>query len=164
MTLVEKVIARAAGRAGVTPGEIVTAEVDFAFAHDSSGPRRWRPYLEELGVGLWAPSKVAIVSDHYVPAVDAESAEILKQTRAFVRDYSVGAFFDMVGICHLVLPEHGLIRPGHFICGGLWRHRHGGHCSHRRDLARSAGDRTSRVVGRVPARCDSQGRDAVPLS
>jgi 3-isopropylmalate/(R)-2-methylmalate dehydratase large subunit len=118
MTLVEKVIARAAGRAGVTPGEIVTAEVDFAFAHDSSGPRRWRPYLEELGVGLWAPSKVAIVSDHYVPAVDAESAELLKQTRAFVRDYSVGAFFDMVGICHLVLPEHGLIRPGHFIAGG----------------------------------------------
>ena len=41
MTLVEKVIARAAGRDAVRPGEIVTAQVDFAFAHDSSGPRRW---------------------------------------------------------------------------------------------------------------------------
>lgn len=118
MTLVEKVIARAAGRAAVRPGEIVTARVDFAFAHDSSGPRRWRPYLEQLGVGIWDPSKVALVSDHYVPAVDAESAAILSDARAFARDYGVGAFFDMVGICHLVLPEHGLIRPGDFIAGG----------------------------------------------
>jgi 3-isopropylmalate/(R)-2-methylmalate dehydratase large subunit len=118
LTLVEKVIARAAGRDGVRPGEIVTAKVDLAFAHDSSGPRRWRPYLEELGVGLWDPSKVAIVSDHYVPAVDAESASILKATRDFVRDYGVKTFFDMVGICHLVLPEHGLIRPGAFVAGG----------------------------------------------
>ena len=118
MTLVEKVIGRAAGLDAVTPGQIVTAQVDFAFAHDSSGPRRWRPYLEELGVGLWDPSKVAIVSDHYVPAVDAESAAILAETRKFAADYGVGAFFDMVGICHLVLPEHGLIRPGAFIAGG----------------------------------------------
>ncbi len=118
MTLVEKVIARAAGRASVRPGEILTARVDFAFAHDSSGPRRWRPYLEELGVGLWDPSKVALVSDHYVPAVDAESAAILSGARVFARQYGVSAFFDMVGICHLVLPEHGLIRPGDFIAGG----------------------------------------------
>ncbi|WP_397403255.1 aconitase/3-isopropylmalate dehydratase large subunit family protein [Phenylobacterium sp.] len=118
MTLVEKVIARAAGREAVRPGEILTAQIDFAFAHDSSGPRRWRPYLENLGVGLWDASKVALVSDHYVPAVDAESAAILSDVRAFARQYGVGAFFDMVGICHLVLPEHGLIRPGHFIAGG----------------------------------------------
>jgi 3-isopropylmalate/(R)-2-methylmalate dehydratase large subunit len=117
-TLVEKVIARAAGLPRVRPGELVTAKVDLAFAHDSSGPRRWRPHLERLGVGLWDPSKVVIVSDHYVPAVDAESAAILKETRDFARDYKVGTFLDMVGICHLVLPERGLIRPGAFIAGG----------------------------------------------
>jgi 3-isopropylmalate/(R)-2-methylmalate dehydratase large subunit len=117
-TLVEKVIAKAAGLPDVRAGDLVTAKVDLAFAHDSSGPRRWRPLLEELGVGLWDPSRVAIISDHYVPAVDAESAAILKTTRDFARDYGVSAFFDMVGICHLVLPEHGLIRPGAFIAGG----------------------------------------------
>lgn len=117
-TLVEKVIAKAAGLPDVRAGDLVTAKVDLAFAHDSSGPRRWRPLLEELGVGLWDPAKVAIVSDHYVPAVDAESAAILKTTRDFARDYGVSNFFDMVGICHLVLPEHGLIRPGAFIAGG----------------------------------------------
>ncbi|MGW8706262.1 3-isopropylmalate dehydratase large subunit [Brevundimonas sp. NPDC055814] len=117
-TLVEKIIARAAGLDRVAPGQLVTAQVDLAFAHDSSGPRRWAPMLRELGVGLWDPQKVAIVSDHYVPAVDAESARILKLAREFAAEHQVGAFFDMVGICHLVLPEHGLIRPGAFVAGG----------------------------------------------
>lgn len=117
-TLVEKIIARAAGVGRVAPGQLVTAQVDLAFAHDSSGPRRWAPMLRELGVGLWDPQKVAIVSDHYVPAVDAESARILKLAREFAAEHQVGAFFDMVGICHLVLPEHGLIRPGAFVAGG----------------------------------------------
>lgn len=117
-TLVEKIIARAAGVDRVAPGQLVTAQVDLAFAHDSSGPRRWAPILRELGVGLWDAQKVAIVSDHYVPAVDAESARILKLAREFAAEHQVGAFFDMVGICHLVLPEHGLIRPGAFVAGG----------------------------------------------
>jgi 3-isopropylmalate/(R)-2-methylmalate dehydratase large subunit len=117
-TLVEKIIARAAGIAAVRPGDIVVAQVDFAFAHDSSGPRRWQPILDELGTGLWDPSRVAIVSDHFSPAADAESASILKLTRDFARRHGVEAFFDMVGICHLVLPQQGLIRPGAFIAGG----------------------------------------------
>ena len=117
-TISEKIIARAAGRTMVRPGDVVTASVDFAYAHDSSGPRRWRPMLEELGVGLWDESKVAIVTDHYVPAVDAASAAILKTARDFARDYRVGHFHDMVGIVHLVVAEQGLIRPGAFVAGG----------------------------------------------
>jgi 3-isopropylmalate/(R)-2-methylmalate dehydratase large subunit len=117
-TMAEKLIARAAGLTAVKPGQIVTANVDLAFAHDSSGPRRWAPQLEKLGVGLWDPAKVAIVTDHYVPATDADSAAILKTTRNFARDHKVQQFFDMIGICHLVLPEKGLMRPGEFVAGG----------------------------------------------
>jgi 3-isopropylmalate/(R)-2-methylmalate dehydratase large subunit len=39
-TLAEKLVARAAGRSSVTPGEIVTCKVDLAMMHDSGGPRR----------------------------------------------------------------------------------------------------------------------------
>lgn len=117
-TLAQKLLARACGQSGVAPGDIITVNVDLAMAHDSSGPRRWRPHLEELGAKLWDPSKVIIVSDHYVPAVDAQSAAILKQTREFVRDYGVEHFFDMQGICHTILPEKGLLRPGIFVAGG----------------------------------------------
>jgi 3-isopropylmalate/(R)-2-methylmalate dehydratase large subunit len=117
-TLAQKLLARAAGKAIVMPGDIITVQVDLAMAHDSSGPRRWAPQLENLGAKLWDPSKIVIVSDHYVPAVDAESAAILKLTREFVHKHEVTNFFDMQGICHTILPENGLLRPGIFVAGG----------------------------------------------
>lgn len=126
LTLAEKIIARAAGRARVRPGEIVTCKVDLAMAHDSSGPRRWKPQLEALGATIWDPAKVVIVSDHYVPAVDAESAAILKLTRDFARSENVGRFFDMQGISHTLLPENGLLTPGMFAAGGDSHSPHGG--------------------------------------
>jgi 3-isopropylmalate/(R)-2-methylmalate dehydratase large subunit len=54
-TLAQKLVARAAGRSGVTPGEIVTCKVDLAMVHDSSGPRRLKPMLERLGAKVWDP-------------------------------------------------------------------------------------------------------------
>ena len=116
-TLAEKLIARAANRDAVAPGEIVTVAVDLLFAHDSSGPRRWAPRLAELGAKPWDASKVVVVSDHYVPAVDAASAEILAGARAFAAQHGL-RHLDMEGICHAVLPERGLVRPGLFVAGG----------------------------------------------
>jgi 3-isopropylmalate/(R)-2-methylmalate dehydratase large subunit len=118
LTLAEKLCAKAAGREAVAPGEIVTAKVDLAMIHDSAGPRRVEPMLKELGVGLWDPSRVVLISDHYVPAVDAESAAILDLTRKFARQQGVEAFYDMQGICHVVLPERGHLAPGMFVAGG----------------------------------------------
>jgi len=117
-TLVEKIAARASGRAGARAGDLITAEVDLCFAHDSSGPRRWAPMLADLGRGLWDPSKVVIASDHYVPAVDAESAAILALTRRFAAEHRVGHFYDMEGIGHMLLAERGLVQPGMLLAGG----------------------------------------------
>ena len=116
-TLAEKLVARAAGREVVTPGEIVTVSVDLLFAHDSSGPRRWAPRLKELNAEPWDAARVVVVSDHYVPAVDAASAEILAGARAFAAEHGL-RHLDMEGICHAVLPERGLVRPGMFVAGG----------------------------------------------
>ncbi len=118
MTLAEKIIARAAGAAAVRAGDIVTCRVDLAMMHDSGGPRRVKPMLERLGAGVWDPDKVVVVSDHYVPAVDPESAAILDLTRKWVKAEGVARFHDMQGICHVVLPERGHLRPGMFAVGG----------------------------------------------
>ncbi len=118
LTLAQKLLARASGSERVTPGDIVVVKVDLAMAHDSSGPRRWKPHLEALGARLWDPSRVVIVSDHFVPAVDADSAAILKLTRDFATEQNVGHFFDMEGICHAILPQKGLLRPGILVAGG----------------------------------------------
>ncbi len=117
-TLSEKILARAAGRARVTPGEIVTCAVDLAMVHDSSGPRRLGPRLEKLGAKIWDVNKVVIATDHFVPAVDAESARILKYSREWAAAQGIKNYYDMQGICHVVVPERGHLRPGMFAVGG----------------------------------------------
>jgi len=117
-TLAQKLVARAAGRESVTPGEIVTCKVDLAMVHDSSGPRRLKPMLERLGAKVWDASKVVVITDHYLPEYDDESRKILRIAREWVREAGVDNFYDAQGICHVVLPERGHLRPGMFAVGG----------------------------------------------
>ena len=117
-TLAQKLVARAADRASVTPGEIVTCKVDLAMVHDSSGPRRLKPMLERLGAKVWDPSKVVVITDHYVPEYDEESRKILRIAREWVKEAGVDNFYDTQGICHVVLPERGHLLPGMFAVGG----------------------------------------------
>jgi 3-isopropylmalate/(R)-2-methylmalate dehydratase large subunit len=118
MTLAEKIVARAAGRSQVTPGEIVTCAVDLAMIHDSGGPRRVAPILKRFDVGLWDPGKVVLISDHYVPATDEDTRRIGEITRKFAAENPLAGFYDGEGICHVVLPERGHLRPGMFVVGG----------------------------------------------
>lgn len=117
-TLAQKLVARAAGKPSVTPGEIVTCKVDLAMVHDSSGPRRLKPMLERLGAKVWDPAKLVVITDHYVPGYDDESRRILRIAREWVREAGVTRFHDGEGICHVVLPEKGYLRPGMFAIGG----------------------------------------------
>ena len=116
-TLAEKIIARACGRERVRAGEILTARLDLLMMHDSGGPRRVASRLEKLGARVWDPDKVVVVSDHFVPSVDIESAEILAMTRRWAQQQGV-THYDMLGICHVVLQEHGHVQPGMFCVGG----------------------------------------------
>ena len=116
-TLAQKLIARAAGLPRVAPGDVVTARVDLAMIHDSGGPRRVAPILRRLGVGLKDPDRVVLIADHFVPGDDPDGAAILELTRAWARAQGV-AFHDGEGICHVVLPERGHLRPGMFVVGG----------------------------------------------
>ena len=117
LTLAEKIIARACQRDSVSPGEIVTASLDLLMMHDSGGPRRVASRLEQLGAKVWDPEKVVVVSDHFVPATDLESAEILALTRRWAQQQGV-RHYDMLGICHVVLQEGGHVQPGMFCVGG----------------------------------------------
>ena len=117
-TLAQKLIARAAGRATVQVGEIVTCHVDLAMFHDSSGPRRLKPMLEALGAGIWDKQRVVLVLDHYVPAADDESRRIVHLARDWAREQALPHVYDTQGICHVVVPQHGHLRPGMFAVGG----------------------------------------------
>jgi 3-isopropylmalate/(R)-2-methylmalate dehydratase large subunit len=117
-TLIQKIMSRASGKDYVTPGEIITCQVDLAMILDSGGPRKIWPRLNELGVGIYDNEKVVVVADHFVPAADPQSAAILKLTRDFVKKFKIKNFYDMEGICHVVMAENGHLQPGMFCCGG----------------------------------------------
>jgi 3-isopropylmalate/(R)-2-methylmalate dehydratase large subunit len=117
-TLAQKLVGRAAGRDSVEPGETVICSVDLAMSHDSSGPRRVAPMLEQLRVPVWDPSRYVLVTDHYVPAETAESEAILQFTRDWSRRAGVTKLHDEEGICHVVLPQKGHLKPGMFVVGG----------------------------------------------
>jgi len=117
-TLAQKLIAKAAGKSHVAVGEIVNCQVDLAMFHDSSGPRRLKPMLEELGAQIWDKSKVVLVMDHYVPEQDDDSRRIVRIARDWARDQQLPHVYDSMGICHVVLPQKGHLKPGMFCVGG----------------------------------------------
>ncbi|NYT77681.1 3-isopropylmalate dehydratase large subunit [Alcaligenaceae bacterium] len=117
-TLAQKLIARACQRETVAVGEIVTCDVDLAMFHDSSGPRRLKPMLEKMNAQIWDKSKVVLVMDHYVPEEDDDSRRILKIARDWAREQQLPHVYDSIGICHVVLPQKGHLRPGMFCVGG----------------------------------------------
>jgi 3-isopropylmalate/(R)-2-methylmalate dehydratase large subunit len=117
-TLAQKLVARAAGRDALRPGEFVDCAVDLAMFHDSSGPRRLKPMLDELGARIWDPSRVVLVMDHYVPERDEESRRIVRIARDWAVEVGLTKVHDSIGICHVVLPQQGHLRPGLFAVGG----------------------------------------------
>ena len=117
-TLAQKLVASACGREAVAPGEIVTCRVDLAMFHDSSGPRRLQPMLAELGAHIWDKNKVVLVMDHYVPEADDESRRIVRIAREWAAEQRLPHVHDSMGICHVVLPQQGHLRPGMFCVGG----------------------------------------------
>jgi 3-isopropylmalate/(R)-2-methylmalate dehydratase large subunit len=117
-TLAQKLVAHAAGREHVSPGEIVTCRVDLAMFHDSSGPRRLQPMLRELDAQIWDKDKVVLVIDHYVPEADDEARRIVRIAREWATEQRLPHVYDSQGICHVVLPQRGHVRPGMFCVGG----------------------------------------------
>ncbi len=123
MTLTEKILARSSGQAAVKAGDIVRAQVDLAFAQDTTMPLAVIELRRMEVDRVFDPDKVAIVCDHFVPNATVDSAEKTKLLREFAREQGLSHYYEAgrggnFGIEHALLPEEGLIRPGMVIVGG----------------------------------------------
>src|SRR3974390_2350229 len=118
MTLAEKILARASGRACVVPDEIVVANIDVAMSHENAD--LVRKSFAEIGVPrVWDPAKIVIILDHRVPAESERTAATHKAIREFVAAQEIRNFYDVGrgGICHQVLAERGHVLPGMVVVG-----------------------------------------------
>lgn len=117
MNITEKILARASGNKEVQPEEIIEAKVDLAMSHDGTTPPTIKTF-NKIAERVWDPDKIVIVFDHNIPANNIGSAEFQKITRKFAKTQGIKKIFAHgEGICHQVLPEQGLIKPGTVVLG-----------------------------------------------
>jgi 3-isopropylmalate/(R)-2-methylmalate dehydratase large subunit len=56
--------------------------------------------------------------DHYVPERDDDSRRIVRIAREWALEQKLPHVYDSLGICHVVLPQKGHLKPGMFCVGG----------------------------------------------
>jgi 3-isopropylmalate/(R)-2-methylmalate dehydratase large subunit len=118
LTIAEKILAKASGKAKTHPGEIVDCKIDTVMINDITGPLAVDA-LEKLGVKrVWDSNRVVIVLDHQAPPTTIEGAKNHILLRKFARDQGIKNFYGVeAGICHQVLPEGGFAVPGGLVVG-----------------------------------------------
>src|SRR5579864_375583 len=113
-TLAEEIFTQRLGRE-VHAGETVVADVDFAFAHDVTGPLAIKAF-EQLDKPVWDAARIAFTFDHVMPANTVAAAELHRQIREFCAAQGVTNVL-AEGICHQVLVEKGIAVPGGIVVG-----------------------------------------------
>jgi 3-isopropylmalate dehydratase large subunit len=113
-TLTEEIFSRRLGHT-VHAGDTVVAGVDVAMAHDVTGPLAIEAF-RQLGSPLWDATRIVFNFDHVMPANTVAAAELHRVIREFCVEHSITNLF-AEGICHQVMVDRGLARPGGIVVG-----------------------------------------------
>jgi 3-isopropylmalate/(R)-2-methylmalate dehydratase large subunit len=124
MTMTEKILARAAGKDHVAPGENVWVNVDVLMTHDVCGPGTIGVFKKHFGENakVWDKEKLVIIPDHYIFTKDAMANRNVDVLRAFAKEQNLPYYYDVgtkdyKGVCHIAMPEEGHTRPGEVLLG-----------------------------------------------
>ena len=118
MTLTEKLLAHAAGRDSVRPGDFVTARLDCVLANDITAPIAIREFRKMGAERVFDRTKIALVADHSTPNKDIAAATQTKTMRDFAREQDVLHYYETeAGIEHILLPDKGIVLPGDCVVG-----------------------------------------------
>ena len=123
-TITEKILARAAGKDTVAPGDNIWVETDILMTHDVCGPGTIGVFKREFGADakVWDRDRVVILPDHYIHTADKKAHRNIETLRQFAAEQDLPHFCDPAndtyrGVCHVALPEAGHVRPGTVIFG-----------------------------------------------
>jgi 3-isopropylmalate/(R)-2-methylmalate dehydratase large subunit len=111
-TLAEKIFSKHCGR-DVYAGDVVLADLDLVFAHDTTCAWLLEPFYQ-LTDRVWNKHKVFIFFDHAFPAPNLQIAQFHARIRRFANEQDIPIICE--GVCHQVLIEK-LIMPGQLILG-----------------------------------------------
>nr|WP_242047332.1 3-isopropylmalate dehydratase large subunit [Coleofasciculus sp. FACHB-SPT36] len=131
MTLTEKILARASGRAIVEPAENIWVNVDLLMTHDVCGPGTIGVFKREFGADakVWDKEKIVLIPDHYIFTADERANRNVDILRDFAKEQDIKYFYDITdradfkanpdykGVCHIALAQEGHTRPGEVLFG-----------------------------------------------
>jgi 3-isopropylmalate/(R)-2-methylmalate dehydratase large subunit len=119
LTLTEKILLSHTDRDHIAPGEVIMVRCDVVMANDVSGPVAFRAMKKMGAERVFDPSKVVMVSDHFMPAKDARSAALQKSLKDWSDAQGVTYYGQgRGGIEHTLLAEEGWVTPGIVLAGG----------------------------------------------
>ncbi len=117
-TIAQKILASHSGHETVKPGEIVKAEVDFAFMPALTAALAFYAMYDMDIKQVFDQDKVTILCDHIAPATNITNATLQKECRRIAKEQSLKYFYDInCGVCHQIIPEHGHVYPGMLLVG-----------------------------------------------
>lgn len=112
---IEKLLSARAGKKSVTVGEIINCNVDLAGINDLY-LQTVRSFYEVGGKRVRNPENVIVFLDHYAPASSILQAENQHAFRTFCDEQNIDKLMDInQGVCHQVIVDKGLSRPGKLI-------------------------------------------------
>ncbi len=119
MTISEKILARAAGKESVHPGELIMADLDLVLGNDITSPVAINEFSKFGRTEVFDKDKIALVPDHFAPNKDIKAAEQCKCMRTFAREKGITNYFEVgeMGVEHALLPEKGLVTAGDVVIG-----------------------------------------------
>lgn len=116
MTIGEKIIANAAKKQTVSPGEVVMVDVDYMMTNDGT-THLSIDLLEKQGKEnqICDPQKVIFICDHNVPSDSIETAHVHQKMQQYARAHDIKMHYGE-GVCHQLMMEH-YNTPGMLIIG-----------------------------------------------
>lgn len=118
MTLSEKIF-RSHLRDEPFPGTKVL-DIDVVMCHEITTPVAINDLVARGMDRVFNPDRIKVVIDHVTPAKDTKTALQGKILRDWARRQGIRDFFDVGrnGVCHVIFPEKGFIRPGNTVIMG----------------------------------------------
>ncbi|MBT3285025.1 3-isopropylmalate dehydratase large subunit [Candidatus Bathyarchaeota archaeon] len=117
-TVAQKILASHSGRDTVNPGEIVKADIDFAFMPALTAALAFHAMYDMDIKKVFDPEKVTILLDHIAPATNIQNATLHKECREIAKAQNFKHFYDInSGVCHQIIPENGHVYPGMLMVG-----------------------------------------------
>jgi 3-isopropylmalate/(R)-2-methylmalate dehydratase large subunit len=101
-------------------GDIHVINLDAVFCHEITTPVAINDLVARGTDHVFDPAKIKAVIDHVTPAKDSKTAMQGKILRDWAKRNDIKDFFDIGenGVCHVIFPEKGFIRPGYTIIMG----------------------------------------------